>query len=28
MIEYFICPLLVGVLVTLLDYWLNNRNKK
>ncbi|WP_438763475.1 type I toxin-antitoxin system Fst family toxin [Enterococcus sp. AZ194] len=27
MIEWFICPLLVGVLVSLFDYWLNNRNK-
>ncbi|WP_404997465.1 type I toxin-antitoxin system Fst family toxin [Enterococcus faecalis] len=22
------CPLLVGLLVTLFDYWLNNQNKK
>ncbi|MCM2139504.1 type I toxin-antitoxin system Fst family toxin [Vagococcus fluvialis] len=28
MIEWFICPLLVGLLVTLFDYWLNNQNKK
>ncbi|MBG7887576.1 type I toxin-antitoxin system Fst family toxin [Enterococcus faecium] len=24
----FICPLLVGVCVSLFSYWLNNRNKK
>ncbi|EAD7023706.1 MULTISPECIES: type I toxin-antitoxin system Fst family toxin [Vagococcus] len=28
MLELFICPLLVGLLVTLFDYWLNSRNKK
>ncbi|NKC69047.1 type I toxin-antitoxin system Fst family toxin [Vagococcus fluvialis] len=28
MIEWFICPLLVGVLISLFEYWLNNRNKK
>ncbi|MFW7387027.1 type I toxin-antitoxin system Fst family toxin [Vagococcus fluvialis] len=28
MYEYFICPLLVGFLLALFDYWLNNRNKK
>ncbi|MGX7068102.1 type I toxin-antitoxin system Fst family toxin [Vagococcus fluvialis] len=28
MYEYFICPLLVGLLLALFDYWLNNRNKK
>ncbi|MDB7385574.1 type I toxin-antitoxin system Fst family toxin [Enterococcus faecium] len=28
MFELFICPLLVGVYVSLFSYWLNNRNKK
>ncbi|WP_374990333.1 type I toxin-antitoxin system Fst family toxin [Enterococcus sp. FR212] len=27
MFELFICPLLVGVCVSLFSYWLNNRNK-
>ncbi|HDL0876055.1 TPA: type I toxin-antitoxin system Fst family toxin, partial [Enterococcus faecium] len=27
MFEQFICPLLVGVCVSLFSYWLNNRNK-
>ncbi|MBX9120396.1 type I toxin-antitoxin system Fst family toxin [Enterococcus casseliflavus] len=28
MIQFFICPLLVGLLVALFEYWLNNRDKK
>ncbi|HHK0762231.1 TPA: type I toxin-antitoxin system Fst family toxin [Enterococcus hirae] len=28
MFELFICPLLVGVCVSLFSYWLNNRNRK
>ncbi|EMW5844502.1 type I toxin-antitoxin system Fst family toxin [Enterococcus faecium] len=28
MFKLFICPLLVGVCVSLFSYWLNNRNKK
>ncbi|EMF0421887.1 TPA: type I toxin-antitoxin system Fst family toxin [Enterococcus faecium] len=28
MFELFICPLLVGVCISLFSYWLNNRNKK
>ncbi|EQA5464666.1 type I toxin-antitoxin system Fst family toxin [Enterococcus faecium] len=28
MFEQFICPLLVGVCVSLFSYCLNNRNKK
>ncbi|MFF6097914.1 type I toxin-antitoxin system Fst family toxin [Enterococcus faecium] len=28
MFEWFICPLLVEVCVSLFSYWLNNRNKK
>ncbi|MGX7024928.1 type I toxin-antitoxin system Fst family toxin [Vagococcus hydrophili] len=28
MYEYLICPLLVGLIVTLFDYWLNSLNKK
>ncbi|WP_137665506.1 type I toxin-antitoxin system Fst family toxin [Enterococcus hulanensis] len=28
MLDKFFCPLLVGVIVTLFGYWLNNRNEK
>ncbi|WP_431399654.1 type I toxin-antitoxin system Fst family toxin [Enterococcus casseliflavus] len=28
MIQFFICPLLVGLLVAIFEYWLNNRGKK
>ncbi|EGR2523870.1 TPA: type I toxin-antitoxin system Fst family toxin [Enterococcus faecium] len=28
MFELFICPLLVGVCISVFSYWLNNRNKK
>ncbi|WP_430727564.1 type I toxin-antitoxin system Fst family toxin [Vagococcus allomyrinae] len=28
MLETFICPLLVGLLVAIFEYWLNTRNKK
>ncbi|MGK4180086.1 type I toxin-antitoxin system Fst family toxin [Lapidilactobacillus dextrinicus] len=28
LLENFFAPLLVGVLLTLFGYWLNNRNKK
>ncbi|HFK2747284.1 TPA: type I toxin-antitoxin system Fst family toxin [Enterococcus faecalis] len=28
MLESFICPLLVGILVALFSYWLDSRNKK
>ncbi|MEY8671970.1 type I toxin-antitoxin system Fst family toxin [Enterococcus gallinarum] len=28
MIQFFICPLLVGLLVAIFEYWLNNRDKK
>nr|WP_276205048.1 type I toxin-antitoxin system Fst family toxin [Enterococcus plantarum] len=28
MLELFICPLLVGLIVALFEYWLNKRNKK
>ncbi|HBI1562741.1 TPA: type I toxin-antitoxin system Fst family toxin [Enterococcus faecalis] len=24
----FLCPLLVGILIALFEYWLNKRNKK
>ncbi|MHC5250504.1 type I toxin-antitoxin system Fst family toxin [Enterococcus sp. HY326] len=28
LIEFFICPLLVGLFVALFEYWLNTKNKK
>ncbi|WP_438734533.1 type I toxin-antitoxin system Fst family toxin [Enterococcus sp. AZ128] len=28
MLYEFLCPLLVGIIVTLFDYWLNSRDKK
>ncbi|MDT2814859.1 type I toxin-antitoxin system Fst family toxin [Vagococcus carniphilus] len=28
MITNFLCSLLVGILITFFDYWLNNRDKK
>ncbi|MBO0441512.1 type I toxin-antitoxin system Fst family toxin [Enterococcus sp. DIV0869a] len=28
LIELIICPLLVGILVALFEYWLNTKNKK
>ncbi|WP_404590430.1 type I toxin-antitoxin system Fst family toxin [Enterococcus sp. UD-01] len=28
LIELIICPLLVGILIVLFEYWLNTRNKK
>ncbi|MBO0423361.1 type I toxin-antitoxin system Fst family toxin [Enterococcus plantarum] len=27
-LELFICPLLVGLIVALFEYWLSKRNKK
>ncbi|HGW6191706.1 MULTISPECIES: type I toxin-antitoxin system Fst family toxin [Enterococcus] len=28
MFQDFLCPLLVGILIALFEYWLNKRNKK
>ncbi|EHK9432906.1 MAG: type I toxin-antitoxin system Fst family toxin [Enterococcus canintestini] len=28
MTQDFLCPLLVGILIALFEYWLNKRNKK
>ncbi|MBO0471238.1 type I toxin-antitoxin system Fst family toxin [Enterococcus sp. DIV0242_7C1] len=28
MLLAFLCPLLVGILLALFEYWLNNRKKK
>ncbi|WP_303393689.1 type I toxin-antitoxin system Fst family toxin [Enterococcus sp. 7E2_DIV0204] len=28
MLKLFICPLLVGLIVALFEYWLSKRNKK
>nr|WP_229078890.1 type I toxin-antitoxin system Fst family toxin [Enterococcus avium] len=28
MFQSFICPLLVGLIVALFEYWLNTKNKK
>ncbi|HAP9673212.1 MULTISPECIES: type I toxin-antitoxin system Fst family toxin [Enterococcus] len=28
MFQEFLCPLLVGILIALFEYWLNKRNKK
>ncbi|AXG40812.1 MULTISPECIES: type I toxin-antitoxin system Fst family toxin [Enterococcus] len=28
MFDVFVCPLLVGIIVSLFSYWLNNRSKK